>query len=214
MKRILIILTFFLILILGCFFRLYLLTEVPQGLLQDEAAVGYDAYAILLTGRDHHGAYLPLSFQTFNDWVVHGFDYQLIPFVFLFGLNAFSIRFAVAFFSILTIILIYLLGWEVTGNKILSLLMSFVYSLSWFSVVNSRWAVSPNTVAFSVTLGLYLFFLGLNQLKKRYVFWVFSAIVFGLSFYNHPSLEAFLPLFLFGSLLIIFLKENLKKRNC
>lgn len=208
MKKTSIIFILIIIMIVGSIIRLYHLTDVPAGLLQDEAAMGYDAYSLALIGTDHHGAFLPISFQTFNDWMVHGFNYQLIPFVGLFGLNIFSVRFAVAFLSIWTIVLIYLLGKELTGNEIVSLLASFLFSLSNFSVVNSRWAVAPNTVAFSVTLGLYLFFFGLNRMEKRGIFWAFSAVGFGLAFYNHPSLEAFLPLFLLGSILIVFFMKK------
>ena len=51
----------------GVGLRVVGLDRVPPGLYADEARNGYDAYSILLTGRDHHGNFLPLVFQGFND---------------------------------------------------------------------------------------------------------------------------------------------------
>src|SRR6476620_11604080 len=42
---------------------------VPPGLNQDEAVSGYDAYSLLLTGRDHQGHPLSLAgVESFGDW--------------------------------------------------------------------------------------------------------------------------------------------------
>ncbi len=71
----------------GIFIRLFQLNSFPLGLMQDEALAGYDAYSILLTGKDHHGHFLPITFQAFNDWIAHSFVYQLIPFVKILGLS-------------------------------------------------------------------------------------------------------------------------------
>lgn len=204
MNRASIIFLLLIFIILGTVLRIYRLTEVPAGLLQDEASAGYDAYSLFVTGRDHHGASWPVTFQTFNDWTGHSFNYQLIPFVKLFGLSVFSIRFAVAFLSILSIPLIYLVGKELTGKKELSLLMAFLFSLSQYSVINSRWAVQPNTVVFFFSLGFYLFLAGLNRINKRYFYWFSAGLFFGLAVYTYPSVEGFIPIWLIGALGILF----------
>ena len=90
MKKSAILLLLILIILIGSFLRLYRLTEIPAGLMQDEAGGGYDAYALIQTGKDHHGVKLPVTFQAFNDWVSHSYTYQLIPFVTTFGLSVFS----------------------------------------------------------------------------------------------------------------------------
>ena len=59
----------FLIAILGLAFllRFYLLGRYPA-LNADEAAIGYNAYSLLETGRDEHGNSWPIHFQSFNDF--------------------------------------------------------------------------------------------------------------------------------------------------
>src|ERR1035441_3366404 len=49
-----------LILLLAASLRLYHLASNPPGLFCDEASVGLDAYSILHTAHDSHGALLPL----------------------------------------------------------------------------------------------------------------------------------------------------------
>jgi hypothetical protein len=44
------------------------LDSVPQGFYQDEAVIGYDGWAIAHYGTDHHGAHLPLFFESFGDY--------------------------------------------------------------------------------------------------------------------------------------------------
>lgn len=173
--------------------------------MQDEASAGYDAYSILLTGKDHHGHFLPVTFQAFNDWIAHSFVYQTIPFIKIFGLSVFSIRFSVAFLSIITIIIIYLLAREISGNKKFALLSSYLFSLSLFSITSSRWAIPPNTVPFYVSLGLFLLLFGLNRKNNLLVF-LLGGIVFGLTLYTYPSVEVMVPVFLLMILIYIFIK--------
>ena len=50
-------------LIIGSALRLINLGSVPQGFTWDEAALGYNAYSIIKTGRDEFGKFLPLIFK-------------------------------------------------------------------------------------------------------------------------------------------------------
>ena len=54
------------ILILAAALRLFGLTRYPAGLNADEAALGYNAYSLLLTGRDEHGQQEGLPGQDFQ----------------------------------------------------------------------------------------------------------------------------------------------------
>jgi len=47
------------ILLLGAFFRFFRLTTAPPGLNWDEVSIGYNAYSILITGRDEWDSYYP-----------------------------------------------------------------------------------------------------------------------------------------------------------
>src|SRR5438477_13015460 len=105
MKRFSII-AFILIIFLGFSLRFYKLGEVPVGFHRDEAFFGYNAYSILKTGREMAGNVLPLHLQSLL-YSPAGYSYASIPFIFLFGLNEFAVRFAGALFGSLTIIIVY-----------------------------------------------------------------------------------------------------------
>ena len=85
------------IIILAAILRFWKLGENPPALYWDEASLGYNAYSILKTARDEHGEFMPLSrFIAFGDYKPSGYIYASVPFIALFGLNEFSIRFASA----------------------------------------------------------------------------------------------------------------------
>ena len=203
MKKSAILLLLILIILIGSFLRLYRLTEIPAGLMQDEAGGGYDAYALIQTGKDHHGVKLPVTFQAFNDWVSHSYTYQLIPFVTTFGLSVFSIRLSVVALSLVTVILMYYLGKILTGNNLLSILMAFFFSVSQFAVTISRWSIPPNTVPFYTALSLFVFYSGIQSIHKRNLLLGLSGLLFGLTLYTYPSIEGILPVWIIGSLILV-----------
>src|SRR5579885_2151410 len=96
---------------IGCTLRFYGLGEYPYGLHKDEAFLGYNAYSILKTARDITGNFLPLHLKSFL-YSPAGYSYFSIPFIALFGLSVFSVRFASAFFGSLTILLVFFLTVE------------------------------------------------------------------------------------------------------
>lgn len=90
---------------IGIILRFYNLGEVPVSLHRDEAFLGYNAYSILKTGKDMSGNFLPIHLESFF-FSPAGYSYFSIPFIALFGLSQFSIRFASALFGSLNILLI------------------------------------------------------------------------------------------------------------
>src|SRR3989304_9431060 len=97
------------IIFLAAILRFYKLGTNPPGLYWDEAVLGYDAYSILNTGKDHHGETLPLFSESFGDWKLPGYHYLLVPSIAIFGLNEFAVRFPSALLGTLTVLLTYLL---------------------------------------------------------------------------------------------------------
>ncbi|GAI80456.1 unnamed protein product, partial [marine sediment metagenome] len=79
----------FLIFFFSLFLRLFKLGDFPLSLNRDEAAIGYNAYSILKTGRDEWGEKLPLSFKSFGDYKMPLYIYFTVPFIKIFGLNEF-----------------------------------------------------------------------------------------------------------------------------
>lgn len=110
-----------LILVLAAFLRLWRLGTYPA-LNADEAAIGYNAYSLLLTGHDEHGNPWPIHFQSFNDYKPGLYFYFVLPFVKVLGLNEWAVRLSGALLGVLSVYMIYLLVDELFRNKKLALI--------------------------------------------------------------------------------------------
>ena len=84
------------------FYRLY---DIPPGLNNDEANIGYEAWSVVTTGRDQWGNFLPLVFQGFGNWSLPVYIYLTVPFVLILGLTVPAVR-AVSALSFLAMVLL------------------------------------------------------------------------------------------------------------
>src|SRR3990167_7675428 len=98
---------FTIVLLLALCIRIVGLETNPVHLTSDEAALGYNAYSILKTGRDEHGVLLSIIFESFGDWKPGLYIYTAIPSIALFGLNEFAVRLPSALAGVIGIIYIY-----------------------------------------------------------------------------------------------------------
>lgn len=196
--------------ILSFFLRIYKFDKVPPGLDWDEAALGFNAYSILKTGKDEYGQFLPLSFRSFGDYKAPLFIYLLVPFVKIFGRTTFALRFPSALFGSLTVLSTYFLTKELLRKSNirnqLSLISSFLLSISPWHLQFSRVAFEPNIALFFVVLGVFFF---LKGIRKKSFLLVVASVLFALSLFTYHSTKIFTPL-LFLTLILIFRKEILK----
>ena len=187
----------------------------------DEAALGYNAYSLILTGKDEHGNSWPVHFRSFNDFKPGGYVYLILPFVKVFGLNEWSVRSPNAILGVGTVYVLYLLTLALFKDKRLSLISALFLAISPWHIHFSRGGWEVNTAAFFMLFGVYLFikFIKNKQsLPLRGNNWknlLFSFISFGISLYTYHSARLIVPLLGLG-LLVIYWKEldifkNLKK---
>lgn len=194
-------------LILGIVFlagvlRFWNFGNVPPSPDWDEAALGYNAYSILLTGKDEYGEHLPVILRSFDDYKPALYAYFVVPFISIFGLNIEAVRFPSAFFGVLTVLGTFFLTRELFKRNDLALLSSFLLAISPWHIQFSRIAFEANIgVAFNV-FGILFFLLGL----KKHVFLIFASLVLGLNLYVYQSEKVFIPLLTFA-LFAIFRKE-------
>lgn len=190
-------LIFGIILLLGIFVRFVGLGEVPASLHRDEAFLGYNAYSILHTGKDISGNTLPLHLESFI-YSPAGYSYFSIPFIKLFDLSIFSVRFASAFFGSLTVFVLYFLARELfyknKYKKELALVGSFFLAISPWHINLSRTATENTIVTFFITLGIFLFLIYAR--KSRNLYLLFSFLSFGITLSIYQAPRAFLPLFI------------------
>jgi len=200
------------ILILAAILRFYRLDEYPA-LNADEAAIGYNAYSLIQTGKDEHGNPWPVHFQSFNDYKPGGYFYITAPFIYFFGLNEWSVRFPGAMFGVFTVFAVYLLTKQIIKNVngkyvIFPILAALLLSISPWHIHFSRGGWEVNVATFFITLGVFLF---LKSIVNPNIF-VFSALSFVLSLYTYHAARVVVPLFCFA-LFLIYRKKLFSEKN-
>lgn len=181
------------ILILGALLRLPQLDQVPNGFYCDEAAIGYDAYAILKTGRDHWGEFLPLFARSFGDYDEATYRYLAVPTIYFFGLNEFATRLPAALTGIATIWALFFFCQQLFGKRT-ALWMALFLAISPWHIMLSRWAVRAILLPLFFCLGLGTFLKG-SQKPKHFIL---SALCFGISLHTYNAARVFIPLFILG----------------
>lgn len=143
MKKILL----YILIIVGIALRLIKFGQVPISLNRDEAALGYNAYAISTMGIDEWGEKYPIFFKSFGDYKLPGYIYTLEFIIKLFGLNEITTRLPSLVAGLSLIPLSYLLGKKLNLTHERSLFLSALVSVS-------PWAIFYSRVAFEANLSL------------------------------------------------------------
>jgi hypothetical protein len=89
---------------LGTVMRLAELGNVPHGFGWDEAAIGYNGFAILTTRRDEWLQRLPISFQSFGDYKAPLSIYLNGVFTWAFGMTPLAVRLPFALAGLATMV--------------------------------------------------------------------------------------------------------------
>jgi len=204
------------VILIAGFFRLYQLGNVPPSPDWDEAALGYNAYSILKTGKDEYGTFLPLSIRSFDDYKPPLYTYLTVPSVLFFGLSPWSTRLPSAIMGILAVLGTYFLVKELfsfsknkeLGTKNLPLLSALLLALSPWHIQFSRIAFEANSGVTVNIWAMVCFFAGLR--RKGFLF--LSAFLFGLGLYAYHSERIFIPLLVL-LLSYVWRKELFTKDN-
>lgn len=186
-----------LIVLLASILRLYKLGSSPA-LNADEAAIGYNAYSLIETGKDEHGNPWPIHFQSFGDYKPGLYFYLVLPLVKFFGLNELAVRLPGAILGIATVIVVYLLTRELFKDEALSLVASFFLAISPWHIHFSRGAWEVNVATLFVTVGVWIFLRALNNNKL----YIFSFLFFILSLYTYHAARVVVPFLVVGLLII------------
>jgi len=204
MKKYLVVIVFLLALIL----RVWKITEYPAGLNADEAAIGYNAYSLLKTGKDEFGHSWPMTFQSFNDFKPGIYFYLVLPFVKLLGLNELAVRLPSVILGTITVLILYLLVKELFDSESLAISSMLLLTISPWHLHFSRGGWETNTATFFIVTGTYFLMKALKAPK----FYFLSSLFYLLSLYTYHSARVIVPLLIFG-LVILYRKEILRKSN-
>lgn len=190
--------------ILGGILRISLLGRYPTGFTPDEADFGYNAYSLLLTGKDEWGtpAYSLLyqNLRSFGDYKLPLYAFLAVPTVKFLGLNEFATRLPNAIFGTLSILSISLLAHELFRRKGLTVAVAFLVAISPWSVSLSRGAFESNLVTFFLPLAIYFY------LRSQFAL---SGFIFALDLYSYHSTRLITPFVLLA--LYIFYRPKFTK---
>ncbi len=194
------------IIILGFLARVVLLTRFPAGLNADEAAIGYNAWSLIKTGKDEHGANWPLVFRSFDDYKPPVYFYLVLPFVYFLDLTVLAVRLPSAILGTISIWLVYQLSLKFLKRKHYpALIATLIFAISPWSIHFSRGGWEVNAGLFFLLAGIYCF---INSFKNRNYFYGFP-IFFAISLYTYHSNRLIAPI-LALSLVIIYKSRLLK----
>lgn len=193
--------------ILAIVLRFYLLGSVPNGLYQDETAIGYNAYSILETGKDEHGKSFPLYFKSFGDWKLPVYVYSVVPFVSMLGMTPLAVRLPSAIFGVLSVLAMYFFVRRLTKNEALSLLSAFFLAIT-------PWHLHYSRATFEVSICLFLYLAGgyfiLRAIQdKKYIFFLLGTLLFIINLYTYNLTRLLTPVIYL--LFIVFFYKDIKK---
>lgn len=178
------------ILLIGAWFRLYKLAEVPVSLSWDEVSNGYDSWAVSNYGIDQWGHFLPLTFKSFEDDKHPVHTYVTAISTRILGLSDYSTRLPAALIGIANIALLYFLTLHLFKNRLMATLTAVSLAISPYAIQFSRWDHEAGYALFLFFLGSWLFFRGLEK-KSRLIIWAF--LILGLDLLTYHSAKIIIP---------------------
>jgi len=198
------------ILLIAVVLRFYNLGLTPPSLDWDEAAIGYNAYLLLETGRDEFGNILPVVMRSFNDYKPPLYFYLTILPVYLFGLTDFAVRVTSALGGVLTVLMTYLLvnRLVISRGSRYGLVAAGLLAISPWHIYLSRVGFESNIGLLFTVISVLLFLIAMRKIWML----TFAAISFALGTYAYHTQKIFLPLILI-LLIITFYRQLLKNKK-
>lgn len=195
------------VIVIAVVVRIYQIDKVLPTLNIDEAAEGYNAYSLLLTGKDRYGQNLPILFRSFDSFQAPLYTYLTIIPVYLLGNTVLAVRLVSIISGILLVIISYIL-FAKFSKKNIAIITAMILSLS-------PWAVSFSRIAAEASLGVTLFatsFLLFYKSINKFWLFPFATLILGLSTHAYYSERIISILFLVGFVWLFRKKILLEKK--
>lgn len=198
-------LAFIAIMTLGVFVRVYKFGNLPEGINQDEAYAGYEAYSLLKYGKDSYGYSFPVYFIAWGSGMNVLESYLMIPFIAMFGLKTWVIRLPQLIMAVFTLIICYLLMKRLFDKRA-GLLAMFILAVVPWHIMLSRWALESNLAPAFLLAGFYFFVKGMD----KHVYYIVSAAMYGLSLYAYATIWPFVPIIIFLEVIYAVYRKKIK----
>ena len=198
-----------LLFLLGAVIRILYFGSIPGGLNQDEASIGYDAYAILHYGIDRNGVHLPIHLIAWGSGQNALYAYLSMPFILLFGLTPMSVRAVSLIMGLLGMIVFYLISRQLFTSRTAGIVAMFFIAINPWHIMMSRWALESNLFPTLILLSVYMLLKSFQTPKWSYGFTAMLA----LSLYAYGTAYFFVPIFALGTGFLLFYTRAIKLRT-
>lgn len=198
-----------LLFVLGAVIRLVYIGSVPPGLNQDEASIGYDAYAILHYGIDRSGVHLPIHLTAWGSGQNALYAYLSMPFLLLFGLTPLSVRALSAVMGLIGMLFFYLIMKQLFTSRTAGIAAMFFIVINPWHIMMSRWALESNLFPTLILIAVYCILQSFHSPKWIYAF----TAVLALSLYAYGTAYFFVPVFALGTAILLLYSKVLNVRT-
>ncbi|MCU6711181.1 glycosyltransferase family 39 protein [Paenibacillus sp. J5C_2022] len=192
----------------GVLVRVFAWGNVPPGLNQDEASIGYDTYALLHYGIDRNGSFLPMHLIAWGSGQNALYAYFSMPFIYLFGLHEGSIRAVSLIFGLLGMWAVYWLAKETLGGGKGAIIGIFLIVICPWHIMMSRWALESNLFPTLVLLAIVCLLQALKQGGAGW--WIGFSVLISLSMYAYGTSYFVVPVFLLGGAIYLGVTRTVK----
>ena len=153
------------IMILGAVLRIFQLGQIPAILNRDEAALAYNSYLLLETGKDEWGKQWPLTLESFGDYKLPGYPILLMPVLAVFSWSDAAVKLPSVLAGLGLIISVYLLAARFHFSQNQRLLAALLIAIQPIFIFYSRIAFEANVALFFFTTAMWLFLKPPDQTK-------------------------------------------------
>ena len=181
---------FAVIFLVAVLLRVIMFGSHPAGLNQDEASVGYDAWALMNDNIDRNGFSFPVHLMAWGSGQNALYAYFSMPFIALFGLNVFSVRIVNLIFSLLTVLAVYSTLKQAVDKRTAFIGMALTAAAPW-NVMLARWGLESNLFPAMLMLSIWVLF---RSTKNKRFFYP-AAVILALSLYSYGSAYLVVTLF-------------------
>ncbi|KUP26414.1 glycosyltransferase family 39 protein [Paenibacillus sp. DMB5] len=200
-----------LLFVLGAIVRIVYIGSVPPGLNQDEASIGYDAYAILHYGIDRNGIHLPVHLIAWGSGQNALYAYLSMPFILLFGLTPLSVRALSVIMGLAGMVFFYLIMRRIFPSRAAGIAAMFFIAINPWHIMMSRWALEANLFPTLILIAVYFLMRSVQSADSRWTY-AFTAVL-ALSLYAYGTAYFFVPVFAAGTAILLLYCRVLKVRT-
>lgn len=181
------IISFWVIMLLAVVLRFCKLGEIPEGINQDEAFTGYDAFSLLMFGADSWGIKSPVYLLGWGSGTSVLYALLVKVCFYVFGVSVWALRLPQAIMGVISCCVFYLILKQFY-DKTTALVGLFLFSIMPWAVMNSRWGLDANVAPSFWLLGFYFYCRAVKDVRYLFI----SAVFYALTMYAYAGFWVFM----------------------